>query len=157
MNTTELLAYELKICRIHIDRLNLALRKIEHLYPFTEETIGNIKEDDIGYLELFTTRLGKLQDSLGEKVFTLLLEAMVETVENKSFIDKLNKLEKLEIIPSVTWWQDLRKLRNVLVHEYPDNPAFIADNLNTAFIQTKRLLVFWESLTAYIEAHHLIS
>ncbi len=157
MNVIELLAYELKICLIHIDRLKLALKKTGHLYPFTEEAINNIPEDDLGYLELLTARLVKLQDALGEKVFTLILEVLGESVENKSFIDKLNKLEKLEILPSVQWWQDLRKLRNILVHEYPDNPAFIADNLNTAFIQTRRLLVFWESLITYIEANHLTS
>jgi hypothetical protein len=66
-------------------------------------------------------------------------------------IDKLNKLEQLELLPSATWWMDLRKLRNILTHEYPDNPAFLADNLNNAFIQVKRLLLFWESLISYIE------
>jgi hypothetical protein len=157
MTTIELLAYELKICLIHLDRLKLALKKTEHLYPFTENIISNIPEEDLGYLELLTARLGKLQDTLGEKVFTLILKALGEPMENKSFIDKLNKLEKLEILPSVQWWQDLRKLRNILVHEYPDNPAFIADNLNTAFIQTKRLLVFWDSLITYIEVNHLTS
>ncbi len=155
MTVVELLAYELKICFIHIDRLKLALKKTEHLYPFTEEIIRHIPEEDLVYLELLTVRLGKLQDTLGEKVFSLILEALGESMENKSFIDKLNKLEKLEILPSAQWWQDLRKLRNILVHEYPDNPAFIADNLNTAFIQTKRLLVFWESLAAYIKMNHL--
>ena len=157
MSTIELLAYELKICLIHLDRLKLALKRTEHLYPFTEETISNIPEDDLGYLELLTARLGKLQDALGEKVFPLVLEVLGEPMENKSFIDKLNKLEKLEILPCVQWWQDLRKLRNILVHEYPDNPAFIADNLNTAFIQTRRLLVFWDSLITYLEANHLAS
>ena len=60
-------------------------------------------------------------------------------------------LEKLEILPDVTWWQDLRKLRNVLTHEYPDNPSYIVSNLNTAFIQAKRLLIFWESLANYVD------
>ncbi len=151
MNVNELLAYELKICRIHADRLNLALGKIDHLYPFTEEIVGAIPEEDLGYLELFTSRLGKLQDALGEKVFTYLLEALGESTESKSYIDKLNKLEKLGILPSVAWWQDLRKLRNILAHEYPDSPVFIADNLNTSFIQAKRLLAFWQSLVSYIK------
>ena len=157
MNRIEVLAYQLKICRMHLDKLNLALEKIGKLYPFTEKAIVNLNEEDLVYLELFISRLGKLQDTLGEKVFGLMLEALGEFVENKSVIDKLNKLEKLEILPSVEWWQDLRKLRNVLVHDYPDDPAFIADNLNTAFVQTKRLLAFWESLNVYLRAHNLVS
>ena len=151
MNKDELLALELKICQIHVDRLNLAIRKITPLYPFTEEIMKSIYDEDLGYLELFTTRLGKLQDALGEKIFVLMLEFLGESMENKSFIDRLNKLEKLEILPSVTWWQDLRKLRNILTHEYPDNPSLVVDNLNTAFIQGKRLLVFWENLLKEIE------
>ena len=110
---------------------------------------------DLGYMELFTSLLGKLQYALGEKVFTSLLEILGESTDSKSYIDKLNKLEKLEILPSVAWWQDLRKLRYILVHEYPDDPTFIADNLNTAFTQTKRMLVFWDSLVAYIKDHNL--
>lgn len=155
MNTNELLSYELKICQIHGKRLSMALNKIGHLYPFTGENIEAISDEDLGYLELFTSRLGKLQDALGEKVFTLLLEILGESIDNKSYIDKLNKLEKLEILPSVTWWQELRKLRNILVHDYPDNPGFIADNLNTAFIQAKRLLAFWGSLVDYIKLNNL--
>ncbi len=110
-----------------------------------------IPEDDLAYMDMFTTRLGKLQDSLGEKVFTTLLEILGESTENKSYIDRLNKLEKLETLPSAARWQELRKLRNILVHEYPDSPSFIADNLNTAYIQAKKLLTFLDSLVSYIK------
>jgi len=37
-----------------------------------------------------------------------------------SFIDILDKIEKLRIINSVEDWLKLRKLRNKLAHEYPD-------------------------------------
>ena len=150
MNTKELLEYQLQICKTHVDRLNIAVEKITHLYPFNQETIINLDTESLAYMELFTNRLGKLQDTLGDKVFNFILELLGEIMENKSTLDKLNKLEKLEILPSVTWWQDLRKLRNILVHEYPDNPELIADNLNIAFIQAKRLLTFWDSLQKYI-------
>ena len=64
-------------------------------------------------------------------------------------------MEQLELLPSASWWMDLRKLRNILTHEYPDDPVFLADNLNNAFIQAKRLLAFWESLFVYIETNIL--
>ncbi len=151
MNSRELLKEEQAICQIHVNRLNLAISRIERFYPFSEQLVGQISDEDLPYFDLFTTRFAKLQDTLGEKVFTHLLECVGEQVANKSFIDKLNKLEQLELLPSATWWMDLRKLRNILTHEYPDNPAFLADNLNNAFIQVKRLLLFWESLISYIE------
>jgi hypothetical protein len=157
MNTTEkvLLRESLKICTIHANRIQSALNKIEHLYPFTEKTVTDINTEDLAFLDVLTTRFCKLQDTLGEKVFTLLLESLGELVMNKSFIDKLNKLEKIEILPSADWWQDLRRLRNVLTHEYPDDPAFIAENLNNAFIQAKKLLHFWEHLNAHTKANVL--
>lgn len=155
MNFRDLLKEELTICQIHIDRLNLAIGRIERFYPFSEQMVSAIHEEDLPYFDLFTTRFSKFQDTLGEKVFPFLLECLGEEVINKSFIDKLNKLEQLELLPSASWWMDLRKLRNILTHEYPDNPVFLADNLNNAFIQTKRLLAFWESLFAYIEKNIL--
>jgi uncharacterized protein with HEPN domain len=112
----------------------------------------NISDDDFVYVELLISRLGKLQDTLGEKVFTLILTLLGETVTNKSFIDKLNKLEKLEILPSAQWWQELRQLRNILTHEYPDNPLFIAENLNKAIVQAAALLYFWENLQLYVNS-----
>lgn len=151
MNSRELLKEEMAICQIHVDRLNLAIRKIEQFYPFSEQMISAISEEYLPYFELFTARFAKLQDTLGEKAFSHLLECMGEQIAQKSFIDKLNKLEQLEILPSAAWWIELRKIRNILTHEYPDDPAFLADNLNNAFIQVKRLLLFWESLASYIE------
>ncbi len=151
MNSKALLKEELAICQIHVDRLNLAISRIERFYPFSEQMVSAISEEDLPYFDVFTTRFAKLQDALGEKVFTHLLECVGEQVANKSFIDKLNKLEQLELLPSAAWWMDLRKLRNILTHEYPDDPAFLADSLNNAFIQVKRLLLFWESLVLYIE------
>lgn len=145
----ELLSYELKICLIHADRLKLALNKIEAMYPVNSTTVTNLREEELAYLDFFTTRLGKLQDNIS-KIFNLLLQYLGEPVDNCSFIDKLNKLEKLEILSDASWWQELRQLRNILTHEYPDDPNLIAENLNIAVIQAKRLLIFWESLNSYI-------
>lgn len=128
-------------------RCFVALTKIAHLDPFTIASIESLREEDLGYMELFTSRLGKLQDTLGAKVFHLILEDLGEAVESKSYIERLNKLESLGILPEVAWWQYLRKLCNILVHEYPDNPAFIVDNLNVAYVQAKRLMTFWEELS----------
>ncbi len=151
MNKIELLMYEMDICRIHADRLTLAISNIEHLYPFSDKIMVNISNDVLPSLDLFTTRLGRLQDTLGEKVFSALLECLEEPLERKSMIDKLNSLERLGILPSVQWWKDLRDLRNTLVYDYPNDPELMAKNLNNAFIHSKRLLVFLETLNGFID------
>ncbi|MCX7338099.1 MAG: hypothetical protein NTX76_02295 [Alphaproteobacteria bacterium] len=155
MDTKDLLIHSLDICKVHAERLSLAIEKTDHLFPFCENTVTALAEENLAYLELLMSRFGKLQDVAGEKVFTFLLQQLGESVSNKTFIDKLNKLEKLEILPDAHWWMDLRKLSNKLTRDYPDNPDFMAKNINKAIIQAKELLVFWESLVIYIEANVL--
>jgi hypothetical protein len=96
MNDLDRLSYECVICQIHVNRLELAINRTQHLYPFNANILEKVSEEELGFLEIFSTRFSKLQDALGEKVFSLLLKCLGEDVERKSFIDKLNKLEKLE-------------------------------------------------------------
>lgn len=46
---------------------------------------------------------------------------MGESIQGLSFVDKLNLLERVEIIEDAYWWKDLRDLRNKLSHEYDIN------------------------------------
>lgn len=146
MNKKDLLKSQLEICDMHYSRLKLAIAKIGNFFPLDEKFLSLISEDNLGYLEILTTRFAKLQDMLGEKVFVSILDILGEDIAGKSFIDKLNKLEKLEMIPSADWWRSLRDLRNALTHEYPNELALMADNLNLTFIEAQNLCAFYEFL-----------
>lgn len=150
MNKKDSLIREIEICKLHASRLKFSIEKTKHLQPFTAELLSRVDGPDLGYLELLTNRLAKLQAHLGEKVFTLLLDCIGEDVSNKSHLDKIHKLEKLEILEDKKWWLDLRNLRNFLTHEYPDNPEFIATNLNDAVIESEKLVKFLEKIEKYI-------
>lgn len=156
MKNKSLLDQEIAICNIHAQRLQLAIEKTTHLQPFSAQILQKLDDIDLGYLELLTNRLAKLQDSIGEKIFKLILQKLKEEVEKKSFIDILNRLEKLEILPSAEWWLKLRILRNILTHEYPDNPGFIAENLNNAVVQARKLLEFWQTLQKFIIKNNIL-
>ena len=151
MNCFERLKYEREICCKHETRLQFALTRTQHLYPFTLEKIEHLNEEELGILDSLLIRFSKLQDTLGEKVFPLLLECLGERVDSMSFIDKLNKLEKLEILPSAQWWKNLRVIRNALTHEYPDNPEFMVKILNETVAEAKSLINFWYTLMDYID------
>lgn len=151
MNCFERLKYEREICCKHETRLQFALTRTQHLYPFTLEQIEHLNEEDLGILDSLLIRFSKLQDTLGEKVFPLLLEYLGERVDSMSFIDKLNKLEKLEILPSAQWWKKLRVIRNSLTHEYPDAPEFMAKILNETVGESKKLIEFWHTLIGYMD------
>ncbi len=63
-------------------------------------------------------RFSKLQDLLGSKIFRSFLEFNKFEVEDKSFLILLKEIEK-EGIVDIDTWDELRKIRNNIAHEYP--------------------------------------
>lgn len=92
-------------------------------------------EDDneiIKTIDAFIFRYTKLQDFVGDKLFKRLLAAIGEYKSNMSYVDILDKLEKLEIISSSSNWIKFRQLRNQLTHEYPDDISSIISGIMLA-------------------------
>ncbi|MBW2187698.1 MAG: hypothetical protein JRG71_15340, partial [Deltaproteobacteria bacterium] len=63
------------------------------------------------------------------------LQLVQEWKDHEPFLDKLNRAEKLGILPSVEQWQLLRELRNQTAHEYPDQPERVRANLRMLIAQ----------------------
>ena len=63
-------------------------------------------------------RFSKLQDLLGSKIFRSFLEFNKFEVEDKSFLILLKEIEK-EGIVDIDTWDEFRKIRNNIAHEYP--------------------------------------
>lgn len=80
-------------------------------------------------LDAFVSRYGRLQDTLGDKLFPAMLRAGLE--KTGSQLDNLLRAEKLGWIESTQEWVELRELRNRLVHEYMES----ADDLLSALQQ----------------------
>lgn len=157
MKTVDLLKVEIAIANFHAERIEKALRHTQHLLPIQPFYIDKLKDEELGFLELLTSRFAKLQDCIGQKIFPLILTLLQEDIQGKSFLDCLNKLEKLEIIPNTDFWLKFREVRNILTHEYPDNPTLLANNLNKAFDYAQDLLKYWQGLKIYITNNPLIS
>jgi hypothetical protein len=134
------------ISDIHANRLEKALAHTTHLLPFNPTCLQRLTDDELGYLEMLTSRFAKLQDSLGAKIFPLLLQLLQESRSDESALDRLYKLEKLGILPSANNWIAMRELRNAITHEYPDNPELMAANLNKTAECARQLLAFWQTL-----------
>jgi len=64
-------------------------------------------------------RFSKLQDLLGSKIFRAFLEFNKFDMEDKSFLTILKEIEK-EGIVDIDTWDEFRKLRNTIAHEYPN-------------------------------------
>ncbi|PCJ24834.1 MAG: hypothetical protein COA94_07005 [Rickettsiales bacterium] len=125
-----LLKEHLKIARIHALRIKEAREAINHLFPFTPAIIEELTCSDIAFLELYTNRFSKLQDLIGAKMFPEILLLYGEDLQALFFIDRLNKMEKIGILNDAQEWLYMRKISKQLSHEYPENPEFLADNLN---------------------------
>ena len=104
------------------------------------------------YLDQTAYRFMKLQDSLGEKVMPGLLLATLDPLPpDATFAEKLQRLERLGALPSVTAWRLLREVRNSLAHEYPDHSALQAQALNRLTAGVQELLDIWLSMRTFAE------
>lgn len=94
--------------------------------PFSEMRAKQLELDELlaERVEAFVSRFGRLQDTLGDKLLPAWLAAHGERVA--SFVDNLDRAEKLGLIDSAQDWIDIRKLRNQMVHEYVDDPRVLA-------------------------------
>jgi len=101
--------------------------------PYTANTISDLTDIELAVLDQFSTRFSKLQDTMGEKLFPIILELTKEQGNLLAFVDKLHRLEKIGAIPSADYWLLLREIRNAFSHEYPDDLALQAAILNKAF------------------------
>ena len=157
MNVLKKLKSEIEVCDLHANRLSVALRHIEPLFPLTPEKLEVLKDEEIGFLELMSSRFAKLQDTIGRKIFPLLLMTLDEYEESNSFIDRLNKLEKLEILKDLSLWNRMRKVRNEIAHDYPGDSDQKALKIKHCFESSHSLLSFWEDLKKIMIQRTLVS
>ncbi len=126
------------------------LKEITHLIPLEIDTLERLSSTELNALDALTTRFGNLQTTCGEHIFPLLLTCLKEDVTQKPFIDILNLCEKLRFIKDANIWDDFRKARNAIAHEYPENPTQLVKDINNVYTQAKVLLEYWETLKAKI-------
>ena len=138
MNTR--LTSAITIAKKHAERLQYAITKIAHKFPISVEQLVILTNEEIETFELFTSRFAKLQDFIGTKLYPLFLELSGEEPQKMTFIDLLNKLEKLGIIDSAEEWKLMRNARNHISHEYPENPELMAVNMNIAYEFSPKLI-----------------
>ncbi|MFN3844000.1 MAG: hypothetical protein ACK4RW_12195 [Rehaibacterium terrae] len=108
--------------------------------PFTAQRASALDDDptQAERVEAFVSRFARLQDTLGDKLLTSLLRAIGETPG--AAIDNLDRAERLGWLPSADEWLAARQLRNRMVHEYVEDPAVLADALQTGHTLVPMLL-----------------
>ena len=102
----------------HIASLQEALAEIPAGKLDTKSFANLTKLQKFAY-EIVLFRFSKLQDLLGAKLFRAYLECNGFVTSGLSFEEILKELEKEGIVDIDTWAQ-LRKVRNAIAHDYPD-------------------------------------
>ena len=120
----------IRITKIHLERLTRTADEIIKMGELDQVDLEDF--ENIKTIDTFIFRLMKLQDYMGNKLFKTFLIETGDYREDMSFIDILDKLEKLKILDSAENWIRLRKLRNKLAHEYPDELEEILEDIREA-------------------------
>lgn len=124
---------------IHLKRMEFAKSKVEPFIPLNRDNYYSLTDETIGFLDQYIFRFSKLQDTMGARLFPLTLEALAEPMNDKAFIDVLNRLEKLGVIRSAFDWIQLRKIRNDIAHEYPASLLERIEGINILFEKMNEL------------------
>lgn len=103
-------------------------RLFSQLDAFKAAVAGN-KADPVftERLDAFVSRFSRLQDTLGDKLLPALLAALAEAPA--STIENLDRAERLGLLESADAWLEIRKLRNLMVHEYIEDPELLTNAL----------------------------
>ena len=133
----------------HRARMLFAKRTIESWEELDESVFQDPQK--VAVIDSFIFRFAKFQDAMGKKLFPLTLQLLGENIENLPFIDWLNRLEKLGLIPSAQRWMELRALRNLLTHIYPWEGEKILYNLREALKMSEELLQIYETFKNLLE------
>lgn len=141
------------ICRTHSERLKWSMQQLAGKKPFTVQNLQKLTNVDLAVFDQFIVRFSKLQDVMGAKLLPSVLELTHEEGELNTFIDKLNRLEKIGALNSVEQWLKLREMRNQFAHDYPDEPEIQASLLNKAFGMAEELLDVLEQVIRFSEKY----
>lgn len=138
---------QLTRCQEHARYLGESLEAMAADLPFDPDTLERYRADAtrMAFLDQFAYRFGRLQDTMGRQLLPLILTVLKEPLpEDATFMEKLDRLERLGVIPSVERWDEIRELRNTLTHDYPEEAERLAASLNQAISGARSLLEILE-------------
>lgn len=141
-----------KECEKHILRISHAYNEIKNTLPISASGYLELSDEQVQSIDQYLFRFAKLQDTMGDKLFKLILEKYEENTKNIPFIDVLNKLEKLGFLPNAKEWLVLRKIRNEISHQYDDEPEEMSQAINNILNQKAILLEIYNHLKSKWEA-----
>jgi len=107
---------------------------------YNQFVFNTLEVQERAILDAYLKRFSSVQDFLGAKIFSMLLE--VAGINSSKMSEVLYSIEKEEIIDSLDSWIELREVRNELEHDYPEE-------LEEALSDLKFCIDSFEKLESY--------
>lgn len=145
-----------QLCNIHTDRMSFAWGKVKKYFPLDVDKYKLLSPEELSFFDQLIFRFSKLQDTMGGKLFPAILENLGEEVKGIPFIDRLDKLEEMNIIPATNDWLLLRETRNIVTHEYPFITDEVIQGLNLLNKHYKLITELFEQIEGYIKKKFVI-
>jgi len=138
-------------CDMHQKRINYAINKMNSFMTLTPEKYDYLSDEEIEHIDMLIFRFSKLQDTMGNKLFPMLLKSLGEDIKPMSFIDRLNRLEELGFCKTIEWL-NLREIRNNIAHEYFSNKYQIVDSINELYNNINTIFNIYEKIKGYLKS-----
>jgi len=140
-------------CDKHIQRINEAYGDMQNIIPLTVEKYKTLNKDEVQDIDQYIFRFSKLQDTMGDKIFKMVLKKYEDQNQILPFMDLLHKLEKYGCISSAKEWSYLRKLRNEVAHQYDDEAEEMTQAINALLMQKEIIINIYTKLKACAQAN----
>ena len=137
-------------CNKHIEKLNDAKDYLKDIMPLSVDEYLKIDKIKSSFIDQLNFRFSKLQDTMGESILKGILIKSKENVEKMTFLDILNRLDKLEILDK-NRWLELREVRNEIAHEYSFDQDEVVNNINLIYEKTDELILIYKEVYKFIE------
>jgi len=126
-------------------------------YKKLVETLGNVYNitnfnflpyEKKAFLESYLKRFSSIQDYLGAKIFPLIVQ--LSGLSNTQKMSEILKILSKEEIIEIDKWLEIRKLRNDLEHDYPDDLEDALKDLKKCVDNFDYLLEIRENVEKFI-------
>ncbi len=102
-------------------------------------------------LDAYLRRFASVQDFLGAKIFSILLQ--IVGISTQKMSEVLSHIEKENIIDSIENWIELREIRNELEHDYPDDLQEALNDLKYCIDNFYRLEKYYLNSLNFYKKH----
>ena len=102
-------------------------------------------------VDAYLKRFSAIQDFLGAKIFSLLLE--IAGIDGSKMSEVLYHVEKEGIIDSLEQWIELREIRNELEHDYPEDLEAALEDLKFFIDHFKTLETYFHNVTSFAKRY----